>query len=243
MPKVNPLEIIDSELAKSRTVKSTGNRQIFLYLKPGHTALIRPLYELNKCLPLLKHDVYEAGNSNMQVTAICASEIEQDCLHCFNSENENNKKLTANYRIYLPIYVYKVVDEQNADVFQEEIDETGQKINRPIQGVKILELGMWGKISQVLQFFREYMKKAPITQADFSLYHIDGATKYFKLTEKRQKEMDSRIKSITPTLDVVKEYILLAYPPAAFTNEHAEKYLETVEEEDTDLLPNNFTPL
>lgn len=252
MQQRNPLDIIDQELAKQRTVKSPGaNKQMFLYLKAGHTALFRPLYELNKCLAMQKHDVY---NESLQVASICATEIGQDCLYCFKAESEKNKRLTANYRIYLPIYVYKVVDENNEEVYQEEFDEYGTRTNKPLNGVRILELGSWGKIGYVLRFFRDYMKAAPITSADFSMFHVDpksGGDKYFKMAERRKIAIDRRIAQITPQMETVREYVLSALPPSVFDDNQAMHYLNTQERirdsqletsDDDDLLPSNFTP-
>lgn len=252
MQSKNPLDIIDQELAKQRTVKSPGaNKQMFLYLKAGHTALFRPLYELNKCLAMQKHDVY---NEALQVASICATEIGQDCSYCFKAESEKNKRLTANYRIYLPIYIYKVVDEQNEEVHEEVFDEYGARSNKPLNGVRILELGSWGKIGYVLRFFREYMKTAPITGADFSMCHVDpksGGDKYFKLIERRKIIIDRRIVQIIPQMETIREYVLSALPPSVFDDMTAMHYLNEQERlkeqqpevpEDDDLLPSNFTP-
>lgn len=251
MNKINPLDIIDQELARQKTVKTPSSRQMFLYLKQGHTAIIRPLYELNKCLAMQKHDVY---NESTQIASICAAEIGQDCFHCFKSESEKNKRLSANYRIYLPIYVYKVVDEDQSEVYYEDTDEYGARTSKPLQGIRILELGSWGKIGYVLRFFRDYMKSAPITGADFIMAHVDpggGNAKYFKMSERRKIPIDRRISQIIPQMDAIREYILTALPPVVFDDNKAEDYLNTEqrkkdaqleEPEDNDLLPNDFTP-
>lgn len=242
MQKVNPLEIIDTELAKAqaKTEGKSNKRSVFLYLKPGHTALIRPLYELDKCLALQKHDVY---SDELQVAAICAAEQDPtaDCFYCFKSANENNMRLSANYRIYLPIFIYNVTDEAKMIVS----DETGN----PLQGVKILELGAFGKIGDVLRFFRTYMKTGKITQADFAYYHYHdekSGYKTFKLKEQRAKEMSPKIKAIIPTLDVIKNHIIEAYTPQILDDTKANEYLNDAEieqPEEDELLPTNFTGL
>lgn len=234
---VNPLSIIDTELAKA-SAKSTGSnnkRQVFLYLKVGHTALIRPLYELNNCLALLKHDIYEANDKELQIASICAAEVDQECFFCLKAENEGNKRLLANYRIYLPIFIYNVKDESGSDVY----DDSGNLL----QGVKILELGAFGKIGDVLRFFRTYMKKDPITGSDFSYYHKedDRNFKTFELKEMRKKPINPKVQEIIPSLETIKQHVLEAYAPSILDDGKAEEYM--AESEVDDLLPTNFTGL
>lgn len=248
MNQMNPLDIIDAELKKASSVRHvTNKRPIFLYLKPKQKAFIRPLYTLSESIALKKHDVYNESNP---IAAICAQEIDDDCYYCFLSSN--NKRLIANYRIYVPIYIYKVVGEEGNDIYYEEINQTtGIKEQKMLQGIRILELSSFGKTGAILDFFRKFMQQRgnlDITEYDFTYSHVDnGQAKYFDMTMKRQSPMDTRIRNIIPPVHMIRTSILQSLPPSIFDDKQARDYLEKTEhpvskEEIDDNLNLTFTP-
>jgi hypothetical protein len=227
--KMNALDMIDQELAKAQEAAKAraaakaqaGKPPLFLFFKPGHSARIRPLYNLSEALTLAKHDVYN-DNPDLKVAAICAKEIGQPCQHCQTAAG-GNKKMTAGMRFYLPVYVYKVVDQDGNTITYNETDENGNKTPKPVQGIRVLELTSFGSIGAILKWFRTYVKdpdnNATITACDFTITQVgSGQTKTFTVMPKAPKPIDPRLKAIIPPLDKVRARILETLPPKKATS-------------------------
>lgn len=208
---VNALDLIDSELTKAAQPRPANKRPVFLYLKEGHKALIRPLVDLSKCIVLSKHSKY-SPDAESRVNAICASETEEPCQYC--QQASNDKKLTANIHFYLPVYVYRVVDATGATVTYKD-SETQE--DKPVQGVRVLEMARFGTVADILKFFRAFMQdedNCSMTECDFALSQSgSGQQKSFVIMPKAPKPMAEQIKAIIPTSDRLRERILEALPP------------------------------
>jgi hypothetical protein len=212
----NPLDLIDSELAKAAAPRPVGNKKpIFLFFKEGHKALFRPLADLSGCVILKKHDKFHA-DQNLRVNSICACEIDQECTIC--AKVPDDRKLAANLRFYLPIYVYQVIDSKTGQkVTYKERDEHDQEVEKPISGVRVLELSSFGTISDILKYFRGYMKEddePPMIERDFAVSQVGaGQTKSFSVLSKTPKPIDPRIANLIPTQERLRTRILEALPP------------------------------
>ena len=211
---INALDLIDQELAKAAAPKSSNKRPIFLFLKENHKALVRPLYDLTDALVLSKHSKWN-DDPQHRVNAICAKEEGNDCKFC--GMVGDDKKMAAQYHFYLPVYVYSVVDQSTGQkVTYKEKQEDGSEAERPVQGVRVLELTSFGTIGAVLKFFREYIKEeeAPLTSCDFSISQVGaGQKKSFVCMPKAPKLMAPQIKELIPTPERLRERLLDACQP------------------------------
>ncbi|GCE17568.1 hypothetical protein [Dictyobacter kobayashii] len=212
---VNPLELIDAELSKASAPR-VSKRPVFLFFKENHKALIRPLATLQQCLVFQKHNRFDQ-EPERRVNAICAAEVGAACVHCAAMAQE--KKLAPSMYFYLPIYVYGVVDQKTGEkVCYKEKNEVGEEVEKPLQGVRVLELTSFGTIGAVLKFFREFMKdgeNAAITEHDFSITQLGtGQGKTFVVMPKIARPLDSKIQQMTPTAERLRERLLEALPPA-----------------------------
>lgn len=211
---INALDLIDQELAKAAAPRTSGKRPIFLFLKENHKALIRPLYNLTDALVLNKHSKWN-DDPQHRVNAICAKEEGNDCKYC--SMVGDDKKMAAQFHFYLPVYVYNVTDQSTGQkVTYKEKQEDGSEAERPVQGVRVLELTSFGTIGAVLKFFREYIKEeeAPLTSCDFSISQVGaGQKKSFVCMPKAPKLMAPQIKELIPTPERLRERLLDACQP------------------------------
>ncbi len=216
IPSVNALEVIDAELAKAAAPKPSNKRPVFLFLKENHKALIRPLFILKDALVLKRHNKY-SENADQRINSICATEIGKPCVYC--EQSAHDKKLSANLSFYLPVYVYSVFDTKTEQqvTFKEKIDD--KDVEKPVTGIRVLELTSFGTIGAILKFFREFTKDAdsePITEYDFTISQVgSGQTKTFVCLPKAPTAMNPKIKAIIPGADRFRERILEALPPAS----------------------------
>lgn len=214
---MNSLDLIDAELQKAAAPKPSNKKPIFLFLKEKQKATIRPLYNLDQCLVMQKHNKFDQEPTRW-VNAICASEVAQQCANC--AKVADDKKLTANIFFYLPIYVYSVVDTVTGiTATYKEKDEAGNETEKPIKGIRVLELSSFGTIGQVLKTLRGFMKDpdngGTVTGNDFTLEQVGaGQGKTFVVLPKNPKPIDPRIQAVIPTQDILRTRILEALPPA-----------------------------
>jgi hypothetical protein len=212
---INALDLIDQELAKAAAPKSSNKRPIFLFLKENHKALVRPLYNLTDALVLNKHSKWN-DDPQHRVNAICAQEEQHPCKYC--GMVADDKKLSAQYHFYLPVYVYSVIDQSTSQkVTYKEKQEDGSEVERSVQGVRVLELTSFGTIGAVLKFFREFLKEeeTPLTSCDFSISQVGaGQKKSFVCMPKAPKPMGPQVKELIPTPERLRERILDACQPA-----------------------------
>lgn len=213
---VNPLDLIDSELHRAAQPRTTGNKKpIFLFLKEGHKATLRPLYDLSGCIVLSKHSKFDS-DPERRVNAICANETGAECAHCATAKAD--KKLQANVFFYLPVYVYQVVDQNTGQkITYKERDDNGNEQEKPVQGIRVLELSSFGTIGAVLKAFREWMRdedNCKMTDCDFTLSQVgQGQNKSFVLMPKAPKAMDDRLVRAIPSQEQVRARIIEALPP------------------------------
>jgi hypothetical protein len=185
-----------------------------LFLKENHKALVRPLYNLTDALALNKHSKWNSDPA-LRINAICAQEEGNPCKYC--AMVADDKKMSAAFHFYLPVYVYSVIDQKTGQkITFEETQEDGSKTAKPVSGVRVLELTSFGTIGAVLKFFREYIKEeeSPLTNCDFTITQIGvEKNKTFVCMPKSPKPMDPRIKELIPTTEKLRERILDACQP------------------------------
>jgi hypothetical protein len=114
-------------------------------------------------------------------------------------------------------------------------------VERPVSGVRVLELTSFGTIGAVLKFFREFMKdedNGPLTGYDFSISQVGaGQKKSFVVMSKAPKPMDPRIKELIPTTEKLRERILDACQPVIADGAKANVINKIASEIDDDDVP------
>lgn len=219
----NALDLMDEQLQKAAAPKTSG-KPIFLFLKPDEKFLIRPLFDLKDSVVLMKHNLWSEDPAK-RVNAICAQEENNACLYC--QQASENKKLTAKIHFYLPVFVYKGINQKTQkEITYEETQEDGSKVTRAIQGIRLLELAAFGTVGDILKWFREFVRDSEnckITECDFSLSQSgEGTSKSFVLMSKAQRPMADQIAKIASTInmDNVKARVLEARAPYIVTDSH-----------------------
>lgn len=207
----NALDLIDAELSRASQPRAS-RRPVFLFFREGHKALVRPLVNLDQVLVLSKHSKW-SSDPNQKVDAVCASEIGESCWYCNAAKEE--KKLRANVYFFLPVWVYAVKDVHTGQSVTYK-DEDGQE--KPIEGMRVLELSSFGTISSVLKFFRSFYQDEDsghtITGNDFTLEQSgEGTKKSYIVMAKAQKPMRADIAQAIPTFDELRTLVLAARPP------------------------------
>jgi len=214
--KVNPLDLIDNELAKAAAPKPASKRPVFLFLKEGQKALVRPLYNLDQVIVLQKHNKF-APDAENRVNAVCAAEIGKQCAYCQRAVDD--KKLNAHTVFYLPIYVYKVIDTHTGQTMTYKTVEDGSEVEKQIAGYRVLELTSFGTAGMILKAFRSYMRDpdsgGSITGCDFTIEQVGSwQSKAFVVMPKTPTALASQIQAAIPGPDLVRERILEALSPA-----------------------------
>jgi hypothetical protein len=216
---MNALDLIDQQLSEAAKPRTSNKKPVFLFLKEGHKAVIRPLFDLHNAVVLKKHNKW-SDDPNERVNAICASEEGKPCVYCQHAEHD--KKLTANLCFYLPVHVYGVLDQYSGQkVTFKSKDESGSETEQPVQGIRLLELAAFGTIGKVLKSFREFMRdedNCKITECDFSLTQVgSGQKKDFVLMPKAPKAMPEQLRNILTTIsaDNIRQRVLEALPPVS----------------------------
>jgi hypothetical protein len=213
----NVLDLMDEEIAKADAPRSTG-KPIFLYLQPDQKFLIRPLFDLVDAVPLMKHNLWN-DDPKKRINAICAKEEGKECLYC--QQASENKELVARLHFYLPIFVYKGVNQKTQEeVTFEETQEDGSKQTKPVKGFRVLELERRGSIGDVLKWIREFVRdeedNCKITECDFSYSQSGvGKKKSLLIQNKSPKPMSRELAEKAKTIDseTVRTRVLEARPP------------------------------
>jgi hypothetical protein len=195
---MNVLDLIESELARASQPRAS-KKPVFLFLKDGEKATVRPLYNLPEMIVLAKHNRW-SEQPQARVNAICAKETGESCWHCEKAA-DGDKKIQASNYFYLPIYVYSVFDKSGKQVTYKEKTEDDE-VEKPVQGIRILELTSFGTISTVLISLKGYYKDADygnsITNNDYTIEQAGaGQTKKFTVIPKPAKPMDPRLTSVS----------------------------------------------
>lgn len=201
--------------------KTTARKPIFLFLKPGYKALIRPLYDLDSAIVLQMHDKY-SDNKDYKVNAVCACENGQACEHCDTAKALKDRDLTAKIAFYIPVYVYNLVEvrvvagrEQAFPVtYEEEVD--GRKVQKPVRGFRLIECFKYGKTYGLLKTLRGYEaeNKVAINTCDWVIAQDgSGQGKTLTLTAKRETEINPQLKAAIPSVSRFRDQIFEARPP------------------------------
>ncbi|HEX9502850.1 MAG TPA: hypothetical protein VF974_00825 [Patescibacteria group bacterium] len=204
----------------AKAAKAGGKKPLFLWLKPGHKALIRPLCpRLSGGVKLMKHNQWNKDR-DLNISSICACELEpaKPCLYCEMAKE--NKKLTAGEWFFLPVYVYQVTDSKNNIVTYEEKQEDGSKVEKEVKGVvRLLELTPFGRVGPLFHYFRKFPNDPDnclLNECDFTIEQIgEGSEKNFQPIHKNAKPMHDRIKAISAqvTEQSMYERIIAFCPP------------------------------
>lgn len=212
----NVKDLINKATERANAPKKSG-KPVFLFLAEGQKALIRPMFSLEDGIALQFHNKW-SENADYRVNAVCASEIGKPCQHCESAKTLEDKKLTASTTIYVPVYVYSVIDVRSGQkITYTEKDEQGHESEKSVSGFRVLELGLYGKTLMILQSFSSYERDEDahsITACDFAIEQSGkNQLKNFLVTPKTPKPIDARIQSACPGIDRFHEAILGARPP------------------------------
>lgn len=221
---VDVLTLIDRATEKASAPRSS-KKPVFLFLSEGQKALIRPLVNLPQSMVFSKHSKW-SDSRDARVNAICAAEVGKPCEHCANAQALEDKKLKASTVIFLPVYVYGVIDVKTGQkVTYTEKDEEGKESeSKNVTGFRVLELTLFGKAFSILQAFRSHVRdEGSITGCDFTIEQVGREkTKNFIVTPKAPKSVDPRIPAKSPKLEEFRTAILGAIPPLASVEAEAE---------------------
>lgn len=128
----DPMAFLEEEMAKA---PETGLKPFFFSIKAGEKALIRPLMNMNEYVLVNKHELFDNATKKFVARAICAKDLDLECQYCLDATN--NKKLTADKRFILPIYVHAVVNVKTGLSVTYK-DQDGNEV--AVSGVRLLEM-------------------------------------------------------------------------------------------------------
>jgi hypothetical protein len=210
------LTLIDNATERANAPKAS-RKPVFLFLSEGQKALVRPLFNLTDAIVMPKHNKW-SENKEYRVNAICGVEIGKECQHCESAKTLADKKLNASQVIFLPVYVYQVVEAKTGvKVTYVEKDDAGNETEKPISGFRVLELPLFGKAFNILQAFRSYMRdedEHDIRVCDFVIEQNGaGQNKNFVVIPKAPKPVNPKITDHCPDITKFHEAILGACPP------------------------------
>jgi hypothetical protein len=229
-----------TERANNPQPKKSG-KPVFLFFKPGQKALIRPMFDLDNAITMQSHNKYN-DNPEYRINAICAKEIGKPCQHCESAKELEDKTLRASDVIYLPVYVYQVIDVLTGKkITYTEKDDEGNQTEKPVTGFRVMELPPYGKPLAILQYFLSYERDDDlITTCDFSIEQQGkGQVKNFLTSSKAPKPVNPKIQEACPGIDKFHEAILGARPPLVIggTVESVETDAPVIEESTDDDIP------
>ncbi len=233
---IDVLAEMDEEKEQRQAASSTF-KFVFLTLsvgpkKNGQTATVgqktsfRPLYALDQALLMLVHSIYDNA-TKAYTKAICGKEIGKPCQLCKQAEAETDRKrkreLEAKKSLMLPTWMYGIKDQFEKDgpwIALTTKNEDGEE--KPINGMRILELQNFGAIEPVYKAIRRVHSGDPdeniaprdIRSMDF-VVECHGVQQEKKLTPDRRdpSPMHPEVKNATPSREAVREMILDARPP------------------------------
>lgn len=216
----------------AKAAKSGGKKPLFLWLKPGHKATIRPLCaRLSGGVKLMKHDLWNKDR-DVSISNICACELKpaKPCLLCEMARD--NKKVTAGEWFFLPVYVYQVVDEDGKVVTYEEKQEDGSKVEKEVKGVRLLELTAFGRKAPLLKYFKDFPKDPEnglLNERDFTVEQIgEGTSKNFQPDKKNPKPMHESLKKVATTVTEQEMYErIIAFCPPKTSEDTSDPFEDT----------------
>jgi hypothetical protein len=224
----------------AKAAKSGGRKPLFLWLKPGHKATVRPLCaRLSGGVKLMKHDLWNKDR-DVSISNICACELDpaKPCMLCEHARD--NKKVTAGEWFFLPVYVYQVVDEDGKVVTYEEKQEDGSKVEKKVEGVRLLELTAFGRKAPLLKYFKDFPKDPEnglLNERDFTIEQIgEGTGKNFQPDKKNPKPMHESLKKVAATVteQAMYERIIAFCPPKVAEDSGTDPFEAPTRGKDTD---------
>lgn len=156
----DPMALLDEEMNKASETRSF--KPFFFSIAKDEKALIRPLLNMPQYLLVNKHEFYNPGTNKFEVRAICARDVELECQHCIDAQT--NKKLSADKRFVLPIYVHAVI---NTKTGEQSIYETQDGEKLPVKGPRLLEMKRSSSILRDLVAAYNESDEHDITGNDF----------------------------------------------------------------------------
>lgn len=212
----DPIAELDAEVKRAESAPRKSGKPIFLFLKENQKALVRPLYNLNQMIVLMKHNMW-SENKDFRVNSVCGHELDKTCLFCERVKEGGDKKLTANKFFYVPVYVHSVIDTKSGEaITYKEKGENDEEVEKPVKGFRLLELSMFGSVSAILKHLRGYYRDEDthdITECDFSIEQIGaGQKKSFTTINKKPSPINPAITAKKPTLEAFRESIIAALP-------------------------------
>jgi len=214
------LGMIDKATEKASAPKAS-RKPVFLYLAESQKALVRPMFNLTEALVLAKHNKW-SENRDYRVNALCAAEVGKACEHCANAKELEDKKLNASSVLFLPVYVYNVINVKTGErVVYTEKDEHDKDVEKPVSGFRVLELPFFGRAFSILQALRAHIRDEDghdIRVCDFSIEQLGaGQNKSFIVKEKPPQAIHPKIAAACPPLEKFREALLAACPPLVVT--------------------------
>lgn len=216
----------------AKAAKSGSKKPLFLWLKPGQTARVRPLCaRLSGGVKLMKHDLWNKDR-DLSIGNICACELEpvKPCLLCETARD--NKKVIAEEWFYLPVYVYQVTNENGSIVTFEEKQEDGSKVTKEIKGVRLLELTASGRKASLFHYFRKFPNDPEhclLNECDFTIEQIgEGTAKNFQPDKKNPKPMHESLRRLAATVTEQAMYErIIAFCPPKVSEDNSDPFEDT----------------
>jgi len=214
----------------AKAAKSASKKPLFLWLKPGQTALVRPLCaRLSGAVKLMKHDLWNKDRE-ISIANICACELEpaKACLLCETAKD--NKKVTAGEWFFLPIFVYQVINADGSIATFEEKQEDGSKVVKEIKNaVRLLELTAFGRKAPLFHYFRKFTNDPDnclLNGCDFTIEQIgEGTAKNFQPIHKNPKPMHEKIKAVAASVTEQSMYErIIAFCPPKISEDNSDPF-------------------
>lgn len=135
----DPMAVLEDEMTRAQA-QTGGFAPFFFSIKDGERALIRPLLNINQYVMLRFHEKFNQATKKYDVSAVCAADFGHDCQHCKDAQG-GDKKLNAQKRFYLPIYIHSALKKDPAGQKWAQLTYTDQEGNeQQVKGVRILEM-------------------------------------------------------------------------------------------------------
>lgn len=210
--KRSVIEMMDD--AKARAEKaSKGFVPTFLMLKDHQKAILRPLFNLDECVPMQMHNKFNKVSPKDSINAVCASEQGKVCEYC-QAYAAGDKQLAPKMSFMLPVYLYRV-GQQNDDKTWSDVTYTDTEGNaQPVKGLRVLELKNYGTVSQVMDVMRSmFAEETDIRDHDFSIERKGAGTDTsYIVLPRAPKLMPEPVKVLIPKQQDVLDMVIAACP-------------------------------
>lgn len=159
---VDPMSVLDEEMNKQP--ENTGFKPFFFSIAKDEKALVRPLLNMNQYVMVNKHEAWNQAAGKFDVRAICAADLDLDCQHCVDAVTTGNKKLKADKRFILSVYVHAVINVKTG----QQVTYTDQEgKEHPVSGPRLLEMKRSSSLLRDLVAAYNESDEHDITAQDF----------------------------------------------------------------------------